>query len=279
MQISAIINSGANTAAAVYGVYARNCTFDGNLRASPSDEYQNGNAAANSRLEGCDLNDGNIVGSIVDRCRIHDVPSTVRSIFSGWTRCTNSLIERCEMLAESGTLYFIANSSPMDAEFVNCTFATNRMYTYYTYNQNTATNGIKFVNCLFNGNIDADSRTTDFGARVNSSTGQTWVEHVSCDHSYYGKFTPGNQYQMTAARFYVVTNAPNSLMQCANPRFAQNPKWSLSLRSPILGKGAVADWMDEATDLAGKSRIRGGAVDPGCYQCWLRPLGMIMIIK
>ena len=100
-------------------------------------------------------------------------------------------------------------------------------------------------------------------------------------NTYYGTLDPyftlrGN---IDVAKFAAKTNAPNALMQCANPRFAQNPKWSLSLRSPILGKGAVADWMDESTDLAGKSRIRDGAVDPGCYQCWLRPLGMIMLIK
>ena len=277
---STFTSNTASSAAGVYGVRAVGCTFDGNLRPDPTTDVQPGNAAAVSRLEMCDLNDGNIFGCIVDRCRIHDIPSTVRSVFSGWTRCTNSLIERCELLATKGTLYHIYTTSPMDAEFVNCTFVTNKMHTYYIYDSNAATNGIKFVNCLFNGNIDDESHNTDFGCKVNSSSvQQPLVEYVSFDHSYYGKFTPGNSYNITTARFATVTNSPNSLMLCEDPRFAEDPEWSLSLRSKIFGSGNASIWTDLDVDLAGKPRLRDGMVDPGCFQCWLRPLGMMIFVR
>ena len=276
---STFTSNSATCAAGVYGVKARKCTFDGNIRLYPQYDWDShfGNAAAKSYLEDCDINEGDIAECIVDRCRIHDLPNVVRQIFREYTRVTNSLVECCT-LHNSGTLYY-APYHDFDAEFVNCTFVTNKMYTYASTSSATVTNGILFANCIFNGNYVV-GYSTDMDVYRGSSPSDIF-ETTMFANTYYGTLDPyftlrGN---IDVAKFAAKTNAPNALMQCANPRFAQNPKWSLSLRSPILGKGAVADWMDESTDLAGKSRIRDGAVDPGCYQCWLRPLGMIMLIK
>ena len=53
------------------------------------------------------------------------------------------------------------------------------------------------------------------------------------------------------------------------------PKYS----SPLRAHGKPLDWMDDATDLAGNPRLRDGNVDIGCYQCWLDPVGEILLLR
>ena len=48
-----------------------------------------------------------------------------------------------------------------------------------------------------------------------------------------------------------------------NPNF---PYWWLTAGSPAVDKGAAADWMTGATDLAGEARVVGTAVDIGAYE-------------
>ena len=48
-----------------------------------------------------------------------------------------------------------------------------------------------------------------------------------------------------------------------NPNF---PYWWLTAGSPAVDKGAAADWMTDATDLAGEARVVGTAVDIGAYE-------------
>lgn len=54
------------------------------------------------------------------------------------------------------------------------------------------------------------------------------------------------------------------------------------VRFPAVKKaGAVADWMATATDIRGEGypRLRDGKVNIGCYQCWLDPLGMVLLLR
>ena len=55
--------------------------------------------------------------------------------------------------------------------------------------------------------------------------------------------------------------------------------YSLRRSSPLRGWGLVLDWMEDGTDLAGNPRLRDGAVDIGCYQCWLDPVGAVFSIR
>ncbi len=285
---STFASNSSQRAAGVYGVRAVGCTFDGNMRLSPGEGNTFGNAAAMSCLELCDINDAALSGCVVDRCRIHDVPNMVNCVFSDWIRCTNSLVEGCEMKPNSGSLYCIRNYGPMDAEFVNCTFTTNVMFTYFQGSINTATNGLRFVNCIFNGNIDAESRVTDIGARKNSNKDPSFLDYVSFTNSYYGRFTwcSAMNFDDLAAK----TNMPNTLASCEDPKFVgrdaglsakypAEPFWALSYRSPLIGKGKVSSFTDSDLDLAGRLRLRDGMVDVGCYQCWLNPNGFSIILK
>ena len=54
-----------------------------------------------------------------------------------------------------------------------------------------------------------------------------------------------------------------------------SPLWS----SPLVRKGKVLGYTAEDTDLAGRLRLRDGLIDIGCYQCWIDPPGMMMIVK
>ena len=89
--------------------------------------------------------------------------------------------------------------------------------------------------------------------------------------SYYSRFIAD---RLSDEQFASLTNSPNSLMLCENPRFAAEPKWSLSLKSPLLGLGDASIWSAGDMDLVGNLRLRDGKVDIGCYECWLQPRGM-----
>ena len=53
----------------------------------------------------------------------------------------------------------------------------------------------------------------------------------------------------------------------------------LGLNSPLLGKGDPLGFTDSGLDLAGRPRLKDGHIDIGCYQCWVNPPGMMMIIN
>ena len=277
----------SNTAyhvAGVYGVRAVNCTFDGNIRINPNYDYHHGNGARKSILVKCDLNDGDIEDCVLDRCRIHDIPDNIRQIFRGLTRATNCLVEAC-VLTPGWALYSGYGNLTWDAEFVNCTFVTNRMTTVLKA-ATTETNAISFVNCIFNGNYTSSGKVTDFSANDNDSAARL-TNTCTFVNSVFGRFeaTP-----LTAAQFAVLTNGVGTLSQCANPRFVGNraairrkypdePYWALTAGSPLRGKGADVGFTAEDLDLAGRPRLRDGKLDLGCYECWLNPGGMFMSVR
>ena len=183
----------------------------------------------------------------------------------------------------------------MDAEFVNCTIVSNVMYTYTPQNNCSATNGILFANCVFYGNktyyrwTDLDVCTSYLPTDANAA--QRMGEYVKFSKTYMGNVNPSiGGKQFTVDEVYAFTNAPGTLAVCENPKFIcqdgyasglypEEPQWALSYRSPLLGKGGVADWMADSTDFAGRPRLRDGEVDVGCYQCWLTPPGMMLIFR
>ena len=274
---SEFVTNSAIRNAGVYGVHAKRCKFRGNKRTGTVGGTWAGDARK-SFLEDCEISgDGvEISDCVASRCTICDVTNTAFSIFYDYVRATNCIVMNCG--SETGDLPELYGCShTLDAEFVNCTFVTNRMNTYDLVAGITTTNSVKFVNCLFNGNrnatLESDIIAVERGAKA------LWSEFVF-ENTYYGKFAPG---VLSAASFATKTGE-GLLMQCEDPKFAKDahpnvPYWSLSLKSPLLGKGAYADWMEAATDLAGRPRLRDGGVDVGCYQCWLKPLGFMLMFR
>lgn len=259
--------------AEVYGVRAVGCTFGAHATYPYKTwNYFNGSAFL-AHLEDCDMANGDIAYSVVDRCNIHDVTNGMYACVREYCRVTNTLVENC------GTMLYAVNAAASggshDAEFVNCTFVANKGQTYRSLYYGDSTNDVKFVNCLFNSNRKG-STESDFTIQDNEdSTLNCWTSKVSFAHCFYGKFTASGN--LTAARFAAMTGE-NLLVLCENPRFAGEPAWSLLPKSPLIGKGDASIWTAEDVDLAGNLRLKDGKVDPGCYQCWLREPGMTMIV-
>lgn len=280
---STFVTNEANNAAGVYGVRCVNCTFDRNVRLQTSDSYRAGDAGK-SMLERCDMTGGDLANCVVDRCTIHDVTTNAAGklgyIFRDWCRVTNSIIMSCK----GGTMYSVGKNGAMDAEFVNCTFATNDIYTYNFGNDVVTTNYVKFKSCLF-GRNRYGSNLGDFAQGPNSGGAYMWENRFQFEDTYYTAFT-ANSSRLTEELFEAKVGE-GGLHLCADPKFVgesasamarypEEPHWALSLRSPLLGKGGVVDWPEDATDRRGRPRVRDGKVDVGCYQCWLSPIGLIL---
>jgi hypothetical protein len=235
-----------------------------------------------SRLEDCDISGGDIAGCVLNRCTVHDVTDKAFSVFRDYCRVTNTLVKCCNN--NSGGLYTPTSAEPFDAQFVNCTIVSNTMLTIYPiWDNNSPIVGCSFINCVFNGNRTS---TVDSDITISSQNSGTsvanWTNHVHFSHSYYGKFEAANP--LTAERFAAKTNGVDALSLCVDPKFAKDsrtdaPYWSLLSKSPLIGKGDALDFSASDLDLAGKLRLKDGNLDPGCYQCWLNPEGLIIIFR
>jgi hypothetical protein len=69
-----------------------------------------------------------------------------------------------------------------------------------------------------------------------------------------------------------------------DPKFAfedANHPFEPKRTSPLRGLGLREEWMADATDIRGEGfpRLRDGAVDIGCYQCWIMPVGTVLSIR
>ena len=271
-----------NNIAEVYGVYASRCNFGSQATIRESIAYNNLNSSAcSSCLEDCDICGGDIKNSVLNRCKIHDVTRGMYACFRDYCRVTNSLVANFSPENTGNTPKLYCGIDAHDAEFVNCTFASNKADTYRRHDRTMTVNDIKFVNCIFYSNKKADGTETDFSMQNDEPTLGSWNSNVSFDHCFYGKFTATVGLNLPT---FSAKTGENLLELCANPKFVQDsrpeaPYWSLSLRSPLIGKGDASIWTAEDVDLAGKLRLKDGLVDPGCYQCWLNPAGLIMIFR
>lgn len=56
-------------------------------------------------------------------------------------------------------------------------------------------------------------------------------------------------------------------------------KYALRPGSPAIGVGDARMFTDADLDYIGNPRLRDGRLDPGCFECWLNPLGMVISFK
>lgn len=267
----------------VFGVHAIRCTFGGHSADTYSDMNHYNMSALNSSLKDCDIMGGDITDCVVNRCTIHDVTNRMYACFRDYCRVTNSLVFN---FSPENTARLYASVYKQDAEFVNCTFATNSAVTYFSQlsSESADCGDIKFINCLFNSNVRAGNTpvASDISVSDDDMSVYGFTQKVVFASSYYGKFTAYGRFADTV--FAALTNAPNTLAVCANPKFVQDsrpetPYWSLLPNSSLIGKGDPLDFSASDLDLAGKPRLRDGKVDIGCYQCWLNPEGLIIIFR
>ena len=160
----------------------------------------------------------------------------------------------------------VTSSKSNDTCLANCTVAGNHLDYFATGFNDGVGSALTVDNCLIAENTKRDGTgscnlRTSFG---NVKWSNTLVGSVDCSVNY--KYPMSN----------MITNA--------NPRFvgaAADPENPYALRhsSPARGKGAVYGWMSAATDIRGCPRLRDGLVDLGCYECWLDPVGALLLLR
>lgn len=245
-------------ACGVEGVTAMGCKFIDNRL--DHGFYVLGGDAALSRLVDCDLTGGNLYKCSVDRCRVHEVTSC--GAFNVGCHVTNTLVFGCVFANNKGRgvigRYDTAAAAAVPSEFVNCTFAAN------SGNFFASTNIVSLVNCAF---FDNTNRLGEASA-VSFHDAEDNNGAITFDHCAFGPLSSVD-----------ISGVADNSQFDVNPKFVEAPPWSPSLKSPLCEAGLVQSWMDTAADLVGNPRIKAGKVDIGCYECWLRKPGLILIFK
>ena len=251
--------------------------------------FRDNTAAANEAklFDGCDVSDR--LGCFTNlNCIIHNTSNAERRVALNNVKYPNGVvISNIYMIADCRVMRncLVTNccwkigggnyvnsavlTGPTDAEVTidNCTFADNVMYHLYRHYQDCS---IVFRNCAF--------------VRNRASIGGSAVDVRGMDAT---KFCFSNCVwnvsEASATRAEGFVDSGNvALGAGANPKFVEtgDHPYSPKPSSPLVkNKGVKLDWMDDATDLAGNARLRDGKVDIGCYQCWLDPLGMMLLLR
>ncbi len=148
------------------------------------------------------------------------------------------------------------------SKLINCTVADNSAYR--TLWEVSETKTMTAENCIFVGNM------------TGSTPRNLWTTgtNVTLRNCFVGSG------RSTAPLLFEENTITND-----NPKFVKDGSrdaYALKLKSPAIGKGLVMDWMADALDIRDDEaypRLRDGAVDIGCYQCWLDPIGFKFSIK
>lgn len=162
-------------------------------------------------------------------------------------------------------------TKPPVVPFVNCTIASNRMdSTIANFAESQGWRG-EFINCILCGNMSADgSVPLDFAPN-----------NVKYNYFTLKNCLIGPNRGEAAWSALEETGTVTAVSPGFDSGNAEHP-YSITRRSRGLGAGLVQDWMQDANDirnLAEFPRLREGAVDIGCYQCWLTPAGTVISVR
>lgn len=229
------------------------------FRFNGSSHHSRNSSGYVARFEDCDLVGSAVESASLERCRVHHVSNavavadnvhygpSVRTLIYPFENCThlrNVLIDGCWITNWSNHACFYTSGRSLSVE--NCTIVSNSFtYTVRGYGGDRTAD---FVNTVFCGNRRG-SEEVDFR----------------------GYESPN-------------VNFVDSIVGLVRPRFVgtEPHPYSPQRRSPLVGRGAVADWMRTAADLAGNPMLKSEdatSVDVGCYQCWLEAPGALLFIR
>ena len=257
-------NTATDAGGAAYGSTLVSCTNRANVNASA-------NVKASELGSNCSATDclfeniGNSAkfafdGGTYDRCRFVSV--TNGYLFSGAFALTNCLI------ADSSNCYLFFKTAAA-ARMFNVTIANNVFAGFKT--SHTCPGKIVIENTFFCGNslngksYDIDQYAKDavdaFNHCIFSAADAAYAPGED-NLNYYGtSFRPG----------------------FVGPEASPTDPYALKRTSPAVKKeGLVGDWMATATDIRGAGFPRlgvDGNVNIGCYQCWLDPTGLLMLLR
>ena len=280
-----IYNNFAPRAAASEGTSTtfRHCLISNNVASAKYKHYTIRNV---SSLDGCD-----VCGELIDTPR-RVVNTKFHGVRSSWTLAagdnvyTNGTFEAdngyliyntqgtgtcftnclfCDNVASSSIIHRPGSASTMP--IVNCTFAGNQ--TAYTFVGFDATRPCEIVNCIFEENTLADG-TTPRAFRY------TQGDNITLENCLVGT---SSQADVEALALH-----PNTIISDRVKFDTENAAdpYSILHSSRARGNGKVMAWMTAATDIRRDPkypRLRDGKVDIGSYQCWLDPIGMMLLLR
>ena len=180
------------------------------------------------------------------------------------------------------TLFMGTNAGKVRASLVNCTVTDNEIgYTFHTFKDPDYQ--LDVVNSAFVGNRNKLGQACDIA--MASAVDDEGRYGISLRNCLYGSTSVANLagFALNPATLYRlgeggIANAPLFKGSGAYP---YEPKWS----SPLVGRGMLMDWMTAAYDIRGDisdgkyRRLRDGKVDIGCYQSWLDPTGLVVLLQ
>ena len=283
--ISCTIVSNATSSSAGFGGGAYNCTLTRCFMAS-NYAYRCG-AAADSSLYSCTncANDGGGYTELgksstasscyAEDCVFLDAGRAAITMFGscGFNRCRFENMRGGRMFTQyiALTNCLVANGKSVntyfynlesDSSLINCTVVSNSWSDKFMSGSKQV---LAVENSFFYGNdipSTAPSVVVAFNNCILSAASNDYIPG-SGNYNYYSERATFN------AGFVGVEKDP------ANP-------FAITRRSPAFAKaGIVEGWMSTATDIRGEGfpRLRDGAVNIGCYQCWDLIPGLCVIIR
>jgi hypothetical protein len=203
-----------------------------------------------------------------------------------YPNATNCLFVGNRFVSTSSSLLCGVQDGKKSSSVVNCTIVSNS-YTYLARYFRKDKSPLLIQNTVI---IDNKSRDeTSFRDIYIATTGDNRcdVGALTFDHCVYR--TKFSTLDLTS---YI---CDNSLYRFGEGDFGEDPgfmlagdlnhPFSLKRTSPLRGKGRLLDWMSDSYDLRGDAddgkyrRLRDGAVDIGCYQCWIDSVALRITIR
>ena len=241
--------------------------------------------ATESTLVKCDLDLGCIVNSVLVDCYIHTLTNKgAHCVFYGHNVATNCLIADCTPPDPRAIVYrwgSIDAAYVTGSDYVNCTFAGN-VVNRMLYHQQEYGIYTPFKNCLFYNNRDPWKNLIDAVYKVkDSSRGDlsNLDSGMAMSNSVYGIVgtqTAGDTWHDLGGNKVI---APNDL-KVAGEKAAKLGvhKYALRPGSPAIGVGDARMFSNTDLDYSGNLRLRDGRLDAGCFECWLNPMGTVIVV-
>lgn len=231
------------------------------------------------------VNCGELHRADLYNCHVHEVTNklilsgnmhytgvTTQSVNYAFMNCSNivnTLITGVRFPTWVGNLAMFYCDLDRSLRVENCTIS-DCIYPYLVRGYGKDVRKIEFVNDALVRNFDPDKKNYDV-----SGYESPCLRFVNCVYGAVRDWKPNEGYGFTDCTAL-------GKDKYARVRFTDEGEHPYTPKpsSPLVkNKGVRLDWMDDALDLAGNPRLKDGQVDIGAYQCWLDPLGVILLLR
>ena len=245
--------------------------------------------ATESRLVKCNLDLGCILNCSLVDCHVHTLTNKgAYCVFYGHNVATNCLIEDCRPPDQLRAIIYrwgpVSTYSVSGSDYVNCTFAGNRMPRLLNHQQEYGI-ATPFKNCVFYNNRNSGNKLIDMQYRIDDSKRGDMLaldSGIALSNCVFGatatdELGKGDTWHDLGGNKIV---EPEKLL-VADTKAAMLGvhKYALRPESPAIGMGDASMFAATDLDYAGNLRLRDGRLDPGCFECWLNIKGTLLVVK